>query len=54
LRWRGVNNAGREITRETLDILRFIDDRLADHWGATTRRGRRSCQRRYVARYGTY
>jgi predicted ester cyclase len=34
LRWHGINRAGRTVTRETLDLLRFVDDRLIEHWGA--------------------
>jgi hypothetical protein len=34
LRWHGTNRAGRTVTRETLDLLRFADDRLIEHWGA--------------------
>ena len=34
LRWRGTNRAGRTVTRETLDLLRFADGRLIEHWGA--------------------
>jgi ketosteroid isomerase-like protein len=34
LRWRGINRAGRTVTRETLDLLRFADGRLIEHWGA--------------------
>lgn len=34
LRRYGINRAGRTVTRETLDLLRFADDRLIEHWGA--------------------
>jgi hypothetical protein len=34
LRWHGTNNAGRTVTRETLELLRFADGRLIEHWGA--------------------
>jgi ketosteroid isomerase-like protein len=34
LRWHGVNESGRTVTRETLDLLRFADGRLVEHWGA--------------------
>ena len=34
LRWHGVNRAGRTVTRETLELLRFADGRLIEHWGA--------------------
>lgn len=34
LGWHGINRAGRTVTRETLDVLRFADGRLIEHWGA--------------------
>jgi predicted SnoaL-like aldol condensation-catalyzing enzyme len=34
LRWEAVDEAGRRATRQTLDLLRFVDGRLAEHWGA--------------------
>ncbi len=34
LRWDALDDAGRTVTRETLDLLRFVDGRLAEHWGA--------------------
>jgi predicted SnoaL-like aldol condensation-catalyzing enzyme len=34
LRWHGTNRAGRTVTRETLDLLRFEEGRLIEHWGA--------------------
>ena len=34
LRWQGINRAGRTVTRETLELLRFADGRLIEHWGA--------------------
>jgi ketosteroid isomerase-like protein len=34
LGWHGINRAGRMVTRETLDLLRFADGRLIEHWGA--------------------
>jgi predicted ester cyclase len=34
LRWDGINRAGRTVTRETLELLRFADGRLIEHWGA--------------------
>jgi hypothetical protein len=34
LRWHGINRAGRTVTRETLELLRFVDGRLVEHWGA--------------------
>jgi predicted SnoaL-like aldol condensation-catalyzing enzyme len=41
LRWHATDRAGRTVTRETLDLLRFEDGRLIEHWGAELRlRGR--------------
>jgi ketosteroid isomerase-like protein len=37
LRWHGINRAGRTVTRETLELLRFEDGRLIEHWGAELR-----------------
>jgi predicted ester cyclase len=34
LRWHGVSPAGRTVTRETLELLRFEEGRLVEHWGA--------------------
>jgi predicted SnoaL-like aldol condensation-catalyzing enzyme len=34
LRWTSVEASGRASTRETLDLLRFVEGRLAEHWGA--------------------
>jgi hypothetical protein len=34
LRWYGVNRAGVVVTRETLDMLRFANGRLVEHWGS--------------------
>jgi predicted SnoaL-like aldol condensation-catalyzing enzyme len=34
LRWHGIDRAGRTVTRETLELLRFVDGRLIEHWGA--------------------
>jgi predicted ester cyclase len=34
LRWSGVNQAGVVVTRETLDMLRFANGRLIEHWGS--------------------
>jgi predicted SnoaL-like aldol condensation-catalyzing enzyme len=34
LRWVAVDDSGRRVIRETLDLLRFSDDRLVEHWGA--------------------
>lgn len=43
LRWHGVDDSGEQVIRETLDLLRFVDGRLAEHWGAELpkARGRR-------------
>ena len=34
LRWHGIDPAGRMVSRETLELLRFADGRLIEHWGA--------------------
>jgi hypothetical protein len=34
LRWHGRNPTGQTVTRETLELLRFVDGRLVEHWGA--------------------
>jgi predicted ester cyclase len=34
LRWHGIDPSGRTVTRETLDLLRFVESRLVEHWGA--------------------
>lgn len=34
LRWSGVNQTGVVVTRETLDMLRFANGRLIEHWGS--------------------
>jgi predicted ester cyclase len=34
LRWHGIDRSGRAVTRETLELLRFVDGRLIEHWGA--------------------
>jgi ketosteroid isomerase-like protein len=41
LRWQGINRAGRPVTRETLELLRFADGRLIEHWGAELSRRER-------------
>jgi predicted SnoaL-like aldol condensation-catalyzing enzyme len=33
LRWHLVDPSGQTVTRETLDLLRFVEGRLAEHWG---------------------
>jgi predicted ester cyclase len=34
LRWHGTERAGRTVIRETLELLRFANGRLVEHWGA--------------------
>jgi predicted SnoaL-like aldol condensation-catalyzing enzyme len=34
LQWHIVDRAGKEIQRETIDILRFVDGQVVEHWGA--------------------
>ena len=34
LRWHGLNPSGGMVIRETLDLLRFAEGRLVEHWGA--------------------
>ncbi|HKY54775.1 MAG TPA: ester cyclase, partial [Anaerolineales bacterium] len=34
LHWRIIDLAGKEINRETIDILRFVDGQVVEHWGA--------------------
>jgi predicted ester cyclase len=34
LRWYGVDQAGVVVMRETLDMLRFANGRLIEHWGS--------------------
>ena len=34
LGWHIVDLAGKEIRRETIEILRFVDGQVAEHWGA--------------------
>jgi predicted ester cyclase len=34
LRWHEVSQAGVVVTRETLDMLRFANGRLVEHWGS--------------------
>ena len=35
LRWRGKSAAGQPFERDTIDVLRIRDGRLAEHWGAS-------------------
>ena len=34
VRWSGINPSGRTVIRETLDLMRFVEGRLVEHWGA--------------------
>jgi predicted SnoaL-like aldol condensation-catalyzing enzyme len=34
LGWQLTNQAGKEIKRETIEILRFVNGQVAEHWGA--------------------
>ena len=34
LHWHLIDLAGKTIDRETIDILRFADDQVVEHWGA--------------------
>jgi len=34
LRWHSVDDHGRTVDRETIDILRFLDGLVIEHWGA--------------------
>ena len=34
LRWHSIDTAGKAIDRETIEILRFVDRRAVEHWGA--------------------
>lgn len=34
LGWHIVDLAGKEVQRETIDILRFVDGQVVEHWGA--------------------
>jgi hypothetical protein len=34
LRWYGVNRGGVVVTRETLDMLRFANGHLVEHWAS--------------------
>jgi len=34
LHWHIIDRAGKEIHRETIDILRLVDGRVLEHWGA--------------------
>jgi len=34
LRWHSADAQGRTSSRETIEILRFEDDHVAEHWGA--------------------
>jgi predicted SnoaL-like aldol condensation-catalyzing enzyme len=34
LQWHSTDLAGKKMNRETLDILRFVDGQVVEHWGA--------------------
>ena len=34
LHWHLIDLAGKTIDRETIDILRLVDDQVVEHWGA--------------------
>lgn len=34
IRWRGRRHDGQEVDRETIDIVRVVDGRAVEHWGA--------------------
>lgn len=34
LQWHSTNPTGKKIDRETIDILRFVDGKAVEHWGA--------------------
>lgn len=34
IRWRGRRQDGQEVDRQTIDIVRVVDGRAAEHWGA--------------------
>jgi predicted ester cyclase len=34
LHWQMIDRAGKEINRETLEILRFANGQVVEHWGA--------------------
>lgn len=42
LRWQIVDLVGKKIHRETIDILRFEDGQVVEHWGAESWRTEKS------------
>ncbi len=34
LQWHSLNDAGKKVDRETIDILHFVDGKAVEHWGA--------------------
>ena len=34
IRWRGHRHSGEDVDRETIDIVRVVDGRAVEHWGA--------------------
>jgi predicted SnoaL-like aldol condensation-catalyzing enzyme len=36
LHWQSTQPAGKNVDRETIDMLRFVDGKVAEHWGAET------------------
>jgi predicted SnoaL-like aldol condensation-catalyzing enzyme len=34
LHWHSTHPAGKIIDRETIDMLRFVDEKVVEHWGA--------------------
>jgi predicted SnoaL-like aldol condensation-catalyzing enzyme len=34
IRWRGRRHEGDDVDRETIDIVRVVDGRAVEHWGA--------------------
>jgi predicted ester cyclase len=36
INWQGVSADGRMLERETIDIIRVVEDKAVEHWGAET------------------
>lgn len=36
IRWRGRRRDGEDVDRETIDIVRVVEGRAVEHWGART------------------
>jgi SnoaL-like protein len=49
LRWYGVNEAGVVVLRETLDLLRFANGRLIEHWARSSSDKRNSVRKGVAA-----